>query len=183
VSRLSATAGGATASTTEGGQSVLGGGFGGFDYQVSDRFVIGALGEIAAANPQSTLSVSAGGAGASVNISPNFSWSAMARLGWLATQSTLLYAVGGYTGESVTSSATAFAGGTGATFSTNTMLSGWTVGPGIEARIADGWSSKLEYRYSEYGTQTVVPGITVQPSTHTVRLGLAYKFPVPAPAQ
>jgi outer membrane immunogenic protein len=183
VSRLSATAGGATASTTEGGQSVLGGGFGGFDYQVSDHFVIGALGEIAAANPQSTLSVTAGGAGASVNVSPNFSWSAMARLGWLATQSTLLYAVGGYTGESVTSNATAFAGGASATVSTNSMLSGWTVGPGIEARIADGWSSKLEYRYSEYGTQTVVPGITVQPSTHTVRLGLAYKFPVPAPTQ
>jgi opacity protein-like surface antigen len=48
---------------------------------------------------------------------------------------------------------------------------------------ADGWSTKLEYRYSEYGTQTLLPGVTLQPSTHTVRLGLAYMFPVPAPAQ
>jgi len=52
-----------------------------------------------------------------------------------------------------------------------------------QARIVDGWSSKLEYRYSEYGTQTIVPGITVQPSTHTIRLGLAYKFPVPTSSQ
>jgi len=180
VTRLNASAGGATASTTEGGQSVLGGAFGGFDYQVSDRFVIGALGEIAVANPQSTLSVSAGGAGTMVNVSPSFSWSAMARLGWLASPSTLLYAVGGYTGEAVNINATAFGGGGSAGFSSYNMLSGWTAGPGVEARIADGWSTKLEYRYSEYGTQTVLPGITVQPSTHTIRLGLAYKFPIPS---
>jgi outer membrane immunogenic protein len=182
VTRLSATAGGATAATTEGGQSVLGGAFGGFDYQVSDRFVIGALGEIAVANPQATLSVTAGGAGALVNVSPTYSWSAMARLGFLASPSTLLYAVGGYTGEGVNVNATALGGG-GANFSSYNMLSGWTVGPGVEARIAGGWSTKLEYRYSEYGTQTILPGITVQPSTQTIRLGIAYKFPVPASSQ
>jgi outer membrane immunogenic protein len=107
----------------------------------------------------------------------------MARLGWLANPSTLLYAVGGYTGEAVNTNAVAFAGGAMANFSSYNVLNGWTVGPGVEARIADGWSTKLEYRYSEYGTQTILPGVTLQPSTHTVRLGLAYKFPVPAPAQ
>ena len=166
VTRLNASAGGATASTTEGGQSVLGGAFGGFDYQVSDRFVIGALGEIAVANPQSTLSVSAGGAGTMVNVSPSFSWSAMGRLGWLASPSTLLYAVGGYTGEAVNINATAFGGGGSAGFSSYNMLSGWTAGPGVEARIADRWSTKLEYRYSEYGTQTVLPGITAALHAH-----------------
>jgi outer membrane immunogenic protein len=149
---------------------------------VSDRFVIGALGEIAVANPQATLSVTAGGAGALVNVSPTYSWSAMARLGFLASPSTLLYAVGGYTGEGVNVNATALGGG-GANFSSYNVLSGWTVGPGVEARIAGGWSSKLEYRYSEYGTQTILPGITVQPSTQTIRLGIAYKFPVPASSQ
>ncbi len=179
VTRLTATFAGASAQNTEGGQSLLGGGFGGFDYQLSDQFVVGVLGEIAAANPQTTLTTSAGGASAFVNISPAFSWSAMARLGWLASPATLLYAVGGYTGEAVNTNAAAFAGGATANFSSYNVLSGWTVGPGIEARIADGWSTKLEYRYSEYGTQSLLPGVTIQPSTHTVRLGLAYKFPVP----
>ena len=183
VTRLTASFGGASAQNTEGGQSLLGGGFGGFDYQMSDQFVVGVLGEIAAANPQTTLTTAAGGASAFVNVSPAFSWSAMARLGWLATPSTLLYAVGGYTGEAINTNAVAFAGGAMANFSSYNVLSGWTVGPGVEARIADGWSTKLEYRYSEYGTQTLLPGVTLQPSTHTVRLGLAYKFPVPAPAQ
>ena len=183
VTRLTASFAGASAQTNEGGQGLLGGGFGGFDYQMSDQFVVGVLGEIAAANSQTTLTTAAGGASAFVNISPVFSWSAMARLGWLATPSTLLYAVGGYTGEAVNTNAVAFAGGAMANFNSFNVLSGWTVGPGIEARIADGWSTKLEYRYSEYGTQTILPGVTLQPSTHTVRLGLAYKFPVPAPAQ
>jgi outer membrane immunogenic protein len=107
----------------------------------------------------------------------------MGRVGFLASPATLLYAVGGYTGEAVNINATAFGGGGTANFSTYSMLSGWTVGPGVEARIADGWSTKLEYRYSEYGTQTVLQGVTVQPSTHTIRLGLAYKFPVPTSSQ
>jgi outer membrane immunogenic protein len=183
VTRTTATFPGASAQTTEGGQSLLGGGFGGFDYQMSDQFVVGVLGEIAAANPQTTNITMAGGASAFVNVSPAFSWSAMARLGWLASPATLLYAVGGYTGEAINTNASAFAGGAMANFSSYNVLSGWTVGPGIEARIADGWSTKLEYRYSEYGTQTLLPGVTLQPSTHTVRLGLAYKFPVPSLSQ
>lgn len=183
VTRLTAAVAGASAQTNEGGQGLLGGGFGGFDYQLSDQFVIGVLGEIVAANPQATLTTAAGGASAFVNISPTFSWSAMGRLGWLATPATLLYAVGGYTGEAVNTNASAFAGGATATFNSYNVFSGWTVGPGVEARIADGWSTKLEYRYSEYGTQTLLPGITIQPSTHTVRLGLAYKFPIPTQSQ
>jgi outer membrane immunogenic protein len=137
------------------------------------------LGEIAAANPQTINTTMAGGASAFVNVSPAFSWSAMARLGWLASPTTLLYPTGGYTGDAINVNASAFAGGAMANFSSYNVLSGWTVGPGIEARIADGWSTKLEYRYSEYGTQTLLPSVTLQPSTHTVRLGLAYKFPVP----
>jgi outer membrane immunogenic protein len=183
VTRLTATAGAASVQNTEGGQSLLGGGFGGFDYQMSDQFVVGVLGEIAAANPQTTNSIMAGGASTFVTVSPAFSWSAMARLGWLASPTTLLYATGGYTGEAINTNASAFAGGAMANFSSYNVLSGWTVGPGIEARIADGWSTKLEYRYSEYGTQTLLPGVTLQPSTHTVRLGLAYKFPVPSSSQ
>jgi opacity protein-like surface antigen len=42
--------------------------------------------------------------------------------------------------------------------------------------IAGGWSTRLEYRYSQYETRTLLSGVTIQPSTHTARAGLAYKF-------
>jgi outer membrane immunogenic protein len=62
----------------------------------------------------------------------------------------------------------------------NDTLSGWTVGPGVETVIFGGWSTKLEYRYSQYETRSMLGGGTsIQPSTHTVRAGLAYKFGVP----
>ena len=35
---------------------------------------------------------------------------------------------------------------------------------------------RLEYRFSQFDTQNVSPGISVQPSNHTIRAGLSYKF-------
>jgi opacity protein-like surface antigen len=46
--------------------------------------------------------------------------------------------------------------------------------------IFGGWSTRLEYRYSQYETRSMLGGgASIQPSTHTVRAGLAYKFGVP----
>jgi len=44
--------------------------------------------------------------------------------------------------------------------------------------IAKNWSTRLEYRYSQFETRTLLSGVTLQPSTHTVRAGLAYRFGV-----
>ena len=52
------------------------------------------------------------------------------------------------------------------------------VGPGLEFMIAPGWSTRLEYRYSQFETRALQSGVTLQPSDHTVRAGLAYKFGV-----
>ena len=58
---------------------------------------------------------------------------------------------------------------------------GWTVGAGVEAPIAPGWTAKLEYLYSQYGN----PGVTFplgaqrfdsDVSMHEVRWGLNYKL-------
>ena len=37
------------------------------------------------------------------------------------------------------------------------------------------WATKLEYRYSQFGTQNI-SGISITPSTHALRAGLSYKF-------
>ena len=62
---------------------------------------------------------------------------------------------------------------------------GWTAGAGIEARIDNRWSAKLEYLYVDLGssdgfTEPVVGGTTVSENvtfrTHILRSGLNYRF-------
>ena len=176
VNRLSARAGGASASVDNGGQGLLGSVFLGGDYQFDDRFLIGLLGDLTWPGLQSVLTAGGGGASATVTSHTNMNWTLAARLGWLATPSTLLYALGGYTNQSVTT--TGYAGNGSTIFSSEDRLSGFTVGPGFEVMIAKGWSTRLEYRYSQFETRTLLSGVTMQPSTHTVRAGLAYRFGV-----
>jgi len=180
VTRTTASVGGANASIDGGGQSMLGSVYGGYDYQIADQVVIGAMGDASWSNPQSTMTLSGGGATAAVTVSPSMSWSVLGRVGLLPVPSTLLYAAAGYTAEQVGTMAIAGAGGGTAFLQSNDTLSGWTVGPGIETVIFGGWSTKLEYRYSQYEARSILGGgISIQPSTHAVRAGFAYKFGVP----
>lgn len=175
IDRLGASFGGATATTTGGGQNLLGSAFGGFDFQVDERAVIGLLGDVTWTGPQSFAALSAGAAGATITSRSNMSLSAMARLGFLATPSTLLYAAGGYSGAFITTSATATTGTGISSLYRDDYVNGWTVGPGIETIIFGGWTTRLEYRYAQY-EQKSFNGLSVQPSLHTVRAGLSYKF-------
>jgi outer membrane immunogenic protein len=180
VTHTAASFGGASSSIDGGGQALLGSVYGGFDYQVANQAVIGVMGDLTWSNPQSTQSLSGGGAAASVMVSPTMSWSVLGRAGFLPVPSTLLYAAAGYTGETVGTTITATGGGATALFQSTDTLNGWTVGPGIETVLSGGWSTKLEYRYSQYETRSFLGGAaSIQPSTHTVRAGLAYKFGVP----
>mgnify|MGYP001030780890 CR=1 FL=1 len=176
VNNLS-TGGGGLASTVNGagGSGVLGSIYGGVDYQVLPRAVIGVLGELTLASISGTSSATVPGANASVTSQPNFGWALLARAGFLANSSTLFYFTGGYTGQNIRTSGTATAGGAWASFSRTDTFNGWTFGPGFEAMLGRNWATKLEYRYSQYGAQTI-SGVTMSPSTHTVRAGLTYKF-------
>ena len=104
----------------------------------------------------------------------------MGRLGWLPIPSTLLYGAVGYTGMNVLATGQAVAGGLSAFAQGETTVNGWTVAPGIETVITGGWTTRLEYRYSQYEQKQIAAGVTAQPSTHAIRLGLAYKFGVGA---
>ncbi len=91
----------------------------------------------------------------------------------LATPSTLLYALGGYSGQNIQTTASAGS----ASFTQNNTFNGWTIGGGIETMLGKGWSTKFEYRYSQYESKTL-PGTTLSlsPSTHAARVGLTYHF-------
>jgi len=128
------------------------------------------------------------------------------RLGWLFTPTLLVYGTGGfaYGGVSHTVNKTDLlqSGDNGAIFgstSSNSTLTGYTVGGGLEWMFAPGWSAKLEYLYTDLGTFSanhVGLGTSLadgdpyaffgqhQFSTrfHTVRAGVNYHFNWGTPA-
>ena len=57
-------------------------------------------------------------------------------------------------------------------------LQGFTVGPGIETAVTGGWTTRLEYRFSQFEQKEVTSGVNYQPSNHTIRAGISYKFEI-----
>jgi len=96
----------------------------------------------------------------------------------------LLYATGGAAFQDIKASATCNPNGTAGfcvathTETVSTTRTGWTVGAGIEALLGANWTGRLEYRFADFGTFNhtffAIAGIKV--NTHTVAVGLAYKF-------
>jgi outer membrane immunogenic protein len=67
-------------------------------------------------------------------------------------------------------------------------LGGWTIGGGIEAQLAQNWSGKLEYLYVDLGKGELFDAAAGFPETVTfrasiLRVGVNYRFGVPAPAR
>lgn len=176
-SRVSAAAGNALASFNSGGQGLLGGFFIGGDYQFSPRALVGVMGDFTWTGIQTTFNIAAPGGGAYISAQQNRQWSVMGRVGYLPVPSTLIYAAGGYSQLNVNTSAT-LAGSGGPFTSNDTSFSGFSVGPGIETVIIGGWTTRLEYRFSQFEQKNIAAGVSVQPSNHTIHVGLSYKFGV-----
>jgi outer membrane immunogenic protein len=63
---------------------------------------------------------------------------------------------------------------------------GYTIGAGLEYAFAPNWSAKVEYLYADYGAENyfsgIVPGgFDFDAQTHSVKLGLNYRFGWGAP--
>jgi outer membrane immunogenic protein len=117
------------------------------------------------------------------------------RVGTLVTPDLLLYATGGLAWLNVTASANCISDGTVTRFclvpeneSASAIRTGWTIGLGAEHRLFGQWLGRASYRYADYGTfshqffRVFPPGAderftgNAAMRTHTVELGLAYKF-------
>jgi outer membrane immunogenic protein len=58
---------------------------------------------------------------------------------------------------------------------------GWTVGAGVEYAFIENWTTRVEYRYTDFGKESFdVPGnadsYNVGLKTHDVRIGMTYRF-------
>jgi outer membrane immunogenic protein len=108
-------------------------------------------------------------------------WSAGARLGVLSSPSTLWYATGGYTEARFESSINFNFDDVGVGVSRERTFQGWFVGGGVDTRLAaSNWFLRLEYRFSQFDDERVLRDdfttIDLEPTVHTTRLTLTYKF-------
>jgi outer membrane immunogenic protein len=118
-----------------------------------------------------------------------------ARLGFLVTPTVLLYGTGGISWQEVKLNATCFSTSNWCVADRNetfsTLKTGWTVGGGLEGVISGNWLGRAEYRYADYGriNHDFFPGtiddivMNQTLKTHTVYVGLAYKFGSPVVAK
>lgn len=109
------------------------------------------------------------------SIRNEFDWTGAVRgrLGY-AFDRVMVYGAGGLAFADHTVKARGAASG-----SDDTVAVGWTIGGGVEAAITDNVTARVEYRYSDYGTDKFSVANTRVKSDVTdsrVMLGLGYKF-------
>lgn len=139
----------------------------GYNWQV-DTFVLGIEGDVSLGDVTSDLDETG-----FIERQVNWEASLRARAG-VTFDAILLYATAGVAALNTTSELF------GVLDDTQTHV-GWTVGAGIEAMVAENVSAKLEYRYSDYGTQTYdfLPSPIVSDSTitaHSLTAGVNFHF-------
>jgi outer membrane immunogenic protein len=167
--------------TSNAGNSVLGGGQIGYNYQISN-FVAGVEGDFDGAQ----LSSSAACPNPFFTCGHAIDWlaSARARAGFLPVERALVYVTGGAAFSDIHHVVTppgvapfAFSG----VFSSTQV--GWALGAGVEYAFIDHWSAKVEYIHYGFGTVTAAPGTLsavnstkVSNYVDTFKAGLNYHF-------
>lgn len=152
---------------------VLGGIHVGYN-QAFNSFVLGVEGDIEASGASGSVDSQYAGA---IKTKIDVQGSLRARLGY-AMGPTLLYATGGL---AVAHFRTNYDDGVTNDSSSNTKA-GWTLGAGVEYAFTQNWTTRVEYRYSDFGTFTDNPATDsgylypTDVTTQSVRVGVSYKF-------
>lgn len=141
-------------------QSLTGGVYAGYDFQLNEHTVLGAEASFDLASDDKLRDNSSVG---TYTLNPKYSFDLTARAGYLVTPETLVYARGGYSNARATTTVM----DTDLTSLTSGNLDGWLAGAGIERKLMDNVSARLEYRYSdlsegdgEYDRNRVLAGLT-----------------------
>lgn len=160
--------------TSSASQNKSGFGYGGqigYDFRLSDQVVFGVEVDATGRTGSSRL----GGANG-LELKQGRTLAATARLGYLVTPDSLLYARGGYANGRFTLR--------DATTSISENRDGWQIGAGYEQMIAQNVSARIEYAYSKFGSDQL-PALAanlgasdarVNYSRNAVTAGLNFRF-------
>jgi outer membrane immunogenic protein len=163
---------------------VVGGGLIGYNYQIN-QFVLGIEGDLTGSSNQGRYTVTdAFGFTGSQNSQYGFGAGIRGRLGF-ALDHTLIYATGGWAYETIDQTYTNTFFNNWAQSKISTERSGYTVGGGVEYAFNYNWSTRLEYRWTDYGKYVSnygnVLSIQQHPTDNTIQAALIYHFAAPAP--
>ncbi len=151
-----------------GGEGVFGEITAGYDHMLGNRFLLGGFIDARVGDIGPSLDITGV---PSIDLTNSYGFDAIGRVGYLLNGSTLGYVLGGYSWER-------FSLDTGAIgLKYHESRSGYVVGVGMETAIASNWTIKAEYRYANYGDDTIlgIP-LSVEPSTHTFHIAANYRF-------
>jgi outer membrane immunogenic protein len=157
----------------------VGGGFAGYNYQIS-QFVVGVEGNVDGSTYRGSGVDTVTGAVRSTR--EDVDGSIRGRVGY-AWNRILIFGTGGAAIASIRNTTTL--GGAIDQFDTTRV--GWTAGGGLEYAIDNNWAIRGEYLYSDYGHITEFEATTTgdtinkHETDNKVMLGVSYKFGPPAP--
>lgn len=138
------------------------GGFAGYNYQLDQNFVVGLEGMLGFSGAENGFK--------GTKVEQDWDASLRARLGY-AFGDTMLYGLGGLAGMNTTVS-------NNSSEDSQTHL-GWTIGAGVESFLTENVVGRVEYDYSDYGSQRYNlqgPNPDVSLSDHSIKLGVGLKF-------
>jgi opacity protein-like surface antigen len=158
-----------------------GGGQVGYDYMMPSRFVIGILADVSSGNSNSSTF-----SNHSDSSKTDVSGTVRGRLGY-AFNNVLLYGTGGWAWStgSVTRTQTGLplTGTTvvGTVETINVQRNGWTIGTGLAWGFLPNWNVFGEYRYTNWGTNTLTFPIAQRSTSNSttanlIELGVNFKF-------
>ena len=163
---------------------VVGGGHVGYNWQTG-AFVLGVEGDIEGSGVRGTGFYRLnGGAAILDNVTERTDWQASLRgRAGFAVNNWLFYGTGGAAFANLRHTYTSVVGGNGSLAFTNSRT-GWTAGGGIEYGFTPNWSTRVEYRYTDFGTITNNVGALFGVATFqdqrvrdsTVRAAISYRF-------
>ncbi|MDQ2632645.1 MAG: outer membrane beta-barrel protein [Pseudomonadota bacterium] len=153
----------------QGGHGVFGEVTLGYDYMLSQRFLLGGFADVRFGN----IGFSAEIEGQELlSITNDYGFDVGARAGYLLTPSTLGYVLAGYTWQHFDVDVADLPPG----ISLDTDRDGYILGAGLETAVAANWTLKGEYRYADYGKHLVeFLDINSETSTHTFHVGVNYR--------
>lgn len=129
--------------------------FMGYDHEVYPRIVVGAQAEV-------NFPISSRFGNGLAAISPKRSVDLSLRAGYLVTPKTLAYVRGGYSNTLVGANIGNFHG--------SDDRDGWLLGGGVERKLTDKVSARLEYRYTDFSEGNG------KFDRHQIMAGVAYRF-------
>lgn len=155
----------------------IGGIYGGYNYQFSNNFVLGAEVDVnySDVNGDDIGRIADGSPFGGVTVSGDLKWSGAARLrAGYAIDRFLPYVAGGVAFGSYDVTID----DNGDVSSDRQTMTGWTLGAGVDYAFTDNIIGRFEYRYTDFGNDDFFSSSSgdVDLKTSDLRIGIAYKF-------